>query len=175
MLVVDKESDLSPATGHPLVSAVRQSTVAVVGLGYVGLPVAVAFGKHRPTVGYDLSARKIESLKHMVDLTGEVSPAELGEARELKVTLDPSELARADYVIVAVPTPVNEAHQPDFSPLESASRIVGEHLKPGAIVIYESTVYPGATEEICVPILERHSGMRWKQDFHVGLSLIHIS
>jgi UDP-N-acetyl-D-glucosamine/UDP-N-acetyl-D-galactosamine dehydrogenase len=151
-------------------SGQRTGTVAIVGLGYVGLPVAVEFGKCRPTVGYDLSHKRIANLQHRVDTTGEVSTAELDEARHLLVTDDPAELERADFVIVAVPTPINAARQPDLGPLESASATVGKHLKPGALVIYESTVYPGATEEICVPILEKHSGMRWRQDFHVGYS-----
>jgi len=145
-------------------------TVAVVGLGYVGLPVAVAFGRQRPTIGYDVSRKRIESLRHHVDATGEVASAELREARHLRTTAYPAELEAADYVIVAVPTPINAARQPDFSPLESASETVGRYLKPGAIVVFESTVYPGATEEVCVPILEKHSGMRWRQDFHVGYS-----
>jgi UDP-N-acetyl-D-glucosamine/UDP-N-acetyl-D-galactosamine dehydrogenase len=148
----------------------RLPTVAVVGLGYVGLPVAVAFAKHRPTIGFDLAAKKVQRLKEFHDSTGEISSAELRQSHLLSVTADPEELRQADFVIVAVPTPVNAARQPDFGPLESASRIVGKHLKSGATVIYESTVYPGATEEICVPLLEKHSGMRWKQDFHVGYS-----
>jgi UDP-N-acetyl-D-galactosamine dehydrogenase len=145
-------------------------TVAVVGLGYVGLPVAVAFGKVRRTVGYDLSKRRIENLKHLVDTTGEVSTAELIESRWLKATAHAADLSQADFIIVAVPTPINAARQPDLSPLESASEAVGRHMKQGATVIFESTVYPGATEEVCVPILEKASGMRWKQDFHVGYS-----
>jgi UDP-N-acetyl-D-glucosamine/UDP-N-acetyl-D-galactosamine dehydrogenase len=146
------------------------ATVAVVGLGYVGLPVAVAFGKHRRTIGYDLSKRRVENLKHMVDTTGEVSTADLIEAKYLKPTAHAADLQHADFIIVAVPTPINAARQPDLSPLESASEAVGRHMKQGATVIYESTVYPGATEEVCVPILEKASGMRWKQDFHVGYS-----
>ncbi|HUP31194.1 MAG TPA: nucleotide sugar dehydrogenase, partial [Usitatibacter sp.] len=145
-------------------------TVCVVGLGYVGLPVAVAFGKQRMTIGYDLSTKKIANLKEHVDPTGEVATEELQRAHMLAVTDEADQIANADYIIIAVPTPVNDAHQPDFSPLESASKIVGKHMKRGAIVVYESTVYPGATEEICVPILERCSGMRWRQDFHVGYS-----
>src|SRR3954469_9494870 len=145
-------------------------TVAVVGLGYVGLPVAVEFGKCRATVGYDLSKKRIENLRHMVDATGEVSSAELMASRRLRATSYPSELAEADFIIVAVPTPINAARQPDLSPLESASETVGRYMKPGATVVYESTVYPGATEEVCVPILEKASGMRWRQDFHVGYS-----
>src|SRR4051812_22491590 len=143
-------------------------TVAVLGLGYVGLPVAVAFGKRRPTIGYDLSKRRVENLKHLVDTTGEVTTAELIAARQWRPTADASELRHADFIIVAVPTPINAARQPDLSPLESASEAVGRHMKQGATVIYESTVYPGCTEEICVPLLEKHSGMRWRQDFHVG-------
>ncbi|HEX7249377.1 MAG TPA: nucleotide sugar dehydrogenase [Burkholderiales bacterium] len=146
------------------------ATVAVVGLGYVGLPVAVAFGKQRPCIGYDLNRKRIQSLKQHLDATGEVAAAELAAAKHLEPSADPAELARADFIIVAVPTPINAARQPDLSPLESASEAVGRHMKPGATVIYESTVYPGATEEVCVPILEKHSGMRWRQDFHVGYS-----
>jgi len=145
-------------------------TVAVVGLGYVGLPVAVAFARERPTIGYDLSRKRIESLRHYVDATGEVSSAELREARHLRATAYPAELEQADFIIVAVPTPINAARQPELSPLESASETVGRYMKSGATVIYESTVYPGATEEVCVPLLEKHSGMRWRQDFHVGYS-----
>ncbi len=145
-------------------------TVAVVGLGYVGLPVAVAFGRGRRCIGYDLSKKRIENLGNWVDATGEISAAELMEAKHLQASADPAELAAADFIIVAVPTPINAARQPDLSPLESASETVGRHMKPGATVIYESTVYPGATEEVCVPILEKHSGMRWRQDFHVGYS-----
>src|SRR5467141_2905047 len=151
-------------------SGQQLATVAVVGLGYVGLPLAVEFGKHRPTVGYDLSRKKIENIQRRVDTTGELSAAELEGARFLHVTQDPAGLERAEFVIVAVPTPINAARQPDLGPLESASVTVGRHLKAGATVIYESTVYPGATEEVCVPILEKASGMRWRQDFHVGYS-----
>jgi UDP-N-acetyl-D-galactosamine dehydrogenase len=145
-------------------------TVAVVGLGYVGLPVAVEFGKRRPTIGYDLSRRRVENLKHKVDVTGEVSTAELIAARHLQASVFPADLQAADFIIVAVPTPINAARQPDLTPLESASEAVGRHMKPGATVIYESTVYPGCTEEVCVPLLEKHSGMRWRQDFHVAYS-----
>ncbi|HYC36427.1 MAG TPA: nucleotide sugar dehydrogenase [Usitatibacter sp.] len=161
------DSDVrAPATDVPQ----TLGTVCVVGLGYVGLPVAVEFGKVRPTVGYDLSTKKVNNLRQYNDPTGEVSGDELQMATRLACTDDPEKIREADYIIVAVPTPVNDARQPDFSPLESASRTVGKYMKAGAIVVYESTVYPGATEEICVPILERCSGMRWKQDFHVGYS-----
>ncbi|HXJ09825.1 MAG TPA: nucleotide sugar dehydrogenase, partial [Burkholderiales bacterium] len=146
------------------------ATVALVGLGYVGLPVAVAFGRVRTCIGYDLSSKRIQNLLQHVDATGEVTTAELMQAKHLRPTSDPAELAQADFIIVAVPTPINAARQPDFGPLESASETVGRHMKRGATVIYESTVYPGATEEVCVPILEKFSGLRWRQDFHVGYS-----
>ena len=146
------------------------SVVAVVGLGYVGLPLAVEFGKKMETIGFDLSTAKVESYKTYCDPTGEVSTDDLKAAEKLTVTTDPAMLAQADYIIVAVPTPVDEAHQPDFSPLVGSSKSVGQNLKKGAIVVYESTVYPGATEEICIPILEQYSGMKWLRDFHVGYS-----
>src|SRR5436853_19467 len=156
--------------GKKLEATAALATVAVVGLGYVGLPVAVAFGRERACIGYDHSAKRIESLKQLVDGTGEVSTAELMAAKQLRPTGAARELEHADFIIVAVPTPINAARQPDFGPLASASETVGRHMKPGAIVVYESTVYPGATEEVCVPILEKFSGMRWRQDFHVGYS-----
>jgi UDP-N-acetyl-D-galactosamine dehydrogenase len=136
----------------------------------VGLPLAVEFGKQRPTLGFDLNSAKIEHYRRHTDPTGEVSSADLRAATQLRVSDDPSILREADFIIVAVPTPIDHAHQPDFSPLVGASEIVGRHLKRGAIVVYESTVYPGATEEVCVPVLERHSGLTWKQDFHIGYS-----
>lgn len=146
------------------------SIVAVVGLGYVGLPLAVEFGKKRKTVGFDLSPRKITSYQNHIDPTGELSSAELRAAKQLTVSTDPAILADADYIVVAVPTPVDTAHNPDFGPLAGASVTVGKVMKRGAIVIFESTVYPGATEEVCVPLLEKHSGLKWRQDFHVGFS-----
>ncbi|MEW6097623.1 MAG: nucleotide sugar dehydrogenase [Pseudomonadota bacterium] len=145
-------------------------TVAVVGLGYVGLPLAVEFGKKFRTIGLDLSPEKIDAYRRHVDPTGEVSTEDLKEAKLLEPTTDPAALREADFIVVAVPTPVDEAHIPDLSPLVGASTTVGRNLKPGAIVVFESTVYPGATEEVCIPIIERESGMRWKQDFFVGYS-----
>src|SRR6266851_2802044 len=146
------------------------STVAVVGLGYVGLPLAVAFGKKLRTIGFDLSAEKVENYRRHVDPTGEVSGEELRAATRLDVTTDPSQLAAADIVVVAVPTPVDTVRQPDLRPLVGASTTVGKHMKNGAIVVYESTVYPGATEEVCIPVLEKNSGMKWLTDFNVGYS-----
>jgi UDP-N-acetyl-D-glucosamine/UDP-N-acetyl-D-galactosamine dehydrogenase len=146
------------------------SVVAVVGLGYVGLPLAVEFGKRRETIGFDLSEEKVASYRRFVDPTGELSSADLEAAKHLTVTTDAKALAKADFIIVAVPTPVDIAHQPDFSPLIGSSTSVGKNMKKGAIVVYESTVYPGATEEVCIPVLEKHSGMKWMRDFHVGYS-----
>ena len=144
--------------------------VAIVGLGYVGLPLAVEFGKARRTIGYDLSEAKVSDYRNGTDPTGEVSRESLRGATLLEVTTDPARLAEAGFIIVAVPTPVDSAHQPDFRPLIAASEAVGRHMRHGAVVIYESTVYPGATEEICVPVLELHSGFKWKSDFHIGYS-----
>jgi UDP-N-acetyl-D-galactosamine dehydrogenase len=145
-------------------------TVAVVGLGYVGLPLAIEFGKHCPTIAYDLSAAKIAAYQGQRDPTGEVAAEEFHASRHIEFTTDAARLKTADAVIVAVPTPIDGARLPDFAPLLSASRTVGENLKRGAIVVYESTVYPGATEEVCVPVLEQRSGLRWKQDFFIGYS-----
>ncbi len=149
---------------------VRLPVVAVVGLGYVGLPLAVEFGKSRPTIGLDLSDLKVAAYRRFEDPTGEVSSEQLRAATLLNCTTDGAALAEADFIIVAVPTPVDEAHRPDFHPLVGSSETVGRHMKRGAIVVFESTVYPGATEEICVPVLERSSGLTWKQDFNVAYS-----
>ncbi|MGD9835738.1 MAG: nucleotide sugar dehydrogenase, partial [Piscinibacter sp.] len=148
----------------------EQPIVAVVGLGYVGLPLAVAFGGKHTTIGLDTNEAKVAAIAAGVDATGEVSREQLAAASRLSVTTDASALRDADFVIVAVPTPVNEALQPDFEPLRRSSEAVGRNLKRGAIVVYESTVYPGATEEVCIPILERSSGMTWRRDFNVGYS-----
>ncbi|SEN80976.1 UDP-N-acetyl-D-galactosamine dehydrogenase [Duganella sp. CF517] len=144
--------------------------VAVVGLGYVGLSLAVSFGTRRRTIGLDLSARKVASYRRGIDPSGEVSEQQFAASRWLEMGCDPAALAEADVIIVAVPTPVDSAHNPDFSALIGASQSVGRHMKPGAVVVYESTVYPGATEEICIPILEQCSGLAWQRDFHVGFS-----
>jgi len=150
--------------------SIRDQVVAVVGLGYVGLPLAVEFGRKFRTVGFDLSQAKVDAYRRGEDPTGEVSREALAAAKRLEVTTDPAALAAADFIVVAVPTPVDDAHQPDFSPLVGASEFVGRHMKRGATIAFESTVYPGATEEICIPVIERHSGMKWKQDFFVGYS-----
>ncbi|MDQ8021622.1 MAG: nucleotide sugar dehydrogenase [Moraxellaceae bacterium] len=146
------------------------TTIAVIGLGYVGLPLAVEFGKKFKTLGFDLSEEKVAAYRDHVDPTGEVSTADLKAATQLSFSTNPEVLREADFIVVAVPTPVDDAHQPDFTPLVKSSESVGRHLKRGAIVVYESTVYPGATEEVCIPIIEKFSGFKWKQDFFVGYS-----
>jgi len=148
----------------------ENKTIAVVGLGYVGLPLAVEFGKRLKTVGFDLNETKLANYRCNQDPTGSVSQDDLRSATRLEYTTDPRDLSQADFIVVAVPTPVDDAHQPDFSPLLSACDILAPHMKKGVIVIFESTVYPGATEEVCIPAIEKKSGKRWKQDFHVGYS-----
>lgn len=144
--------------------------LAVVGLGYVGLPVAATFAAEMEVLGFDISEARVAELKKGRDSTGEVSEKEMRLARGLTCTTDPKELSQADVVIVCVPTPVDDSKRPDFTPLVKASETVGRHMKKGAIVVYESTVYPGATEEVCIPILEKFSGKKWKTDFNVGYS-----
>ena len=151
-------------------SSDKQLTIAIVGLGYVGLPLAVEFGKKVPTLGLDLSTEKVAAYRRHIDPAGEVSKQDLQTATQLQCHTDPAVLQEADFIIIAVPTPLGVAHQPDLTPLIKSSETVGKHLKRGAIVVYESTVYPGATEEVCIPILEKHSGLKWKQDFWVGYS-----
>lgn len=144
--------------------------ICVIGLGYVGLPLAVAFGRHRATLGFDIDGARIAELRAGADQTREISPQELSEASHLALTSNPDEISDARIYIVTVPTPVDASHRPDLGPLLAASKTVGAVLKPGDLVIYESTVYPGATEEDCVPVLEAESGLRFNQDFHVGYS-----
>jgi UDP-N-acetyl-D-galactosamine dehydrogenase len=153
-----------------IVTIFKDTVVAVVGLGYVGLPLAVEFGKKYRTLGFDLSDAKIAHYRNHCDPTGEVSTEDLKAATMLTVSTDPKTISEADVIVIAVPTPVDKAHIPDFSPLVGSSTTVGQYMKRGSIVVYESTVYPGATEEICIPLLERHSGMKWKKDFNVGYS-----
>jgi UDP-N-acetyl-D-galactosamine dehydrogenase len=143
--------------------------LAVIGLGYVGLPVAVAFGKRRPVIGFDVSPRRVAELRAGVDTTGEVAPDALAAAR-LTITADPEDLRAARTFIVAVPTPIDAAKRPDLSSLTRACETVGAALSPGALVVFESTVYPGCTRRHCVPILERVSGLAEGRDFVVGYS-----
>jgi UDP-N-acetyl-D-galactosamine dehydrogenase len=143
--------------------------ISVVGLGYVGLPVAVEFGKNQQVIGFDINEIRINELKQGIERTNEVNQKDLLEANVL-YTCNANDLKKADFHIIAVPTPVNDAKQPDLSPILKASVTVGKQLKKGDIVVYESTVYPGATEEDCIPVLERESGLKWKIDFNVGYS-----
>ncbi len=144
--------------------------IAIIGLGYVGLPLAVAFGRQRPVVGFDISAARIADLRAGRDRTRETSAEELAEARHLSFATDPAEIADCTIYIVTVPTPIDAHKRPDLGPLRGAAETVSRVLKPGDLVIFESTVYPGATEEDCVPILERGSGLRFNVDFFCGYS-----
>jgi len=143
--------------------------ISVVGLGYVGLPVAVEFGKNQQVIGFDINSIRIDELKQGIDRTNEVEVNDLVSA-DVIYTCDASDLQKANFHIIAVPTPVNNAKQPDLSLIISASKAVGQQLKKGDIVVYESTVYPGATEEECIPVLEQESGLIWGTDFNVGYS-----
>ncbi|WP_210034754.1 nucleotide sugar dehydrogenase [Methylobacterium sp. PvR107] len=145
-------------------------SVAIVGLGYVGLPLALAFGRVQPTIGYEQSAAKVAAYRAGHDPAGEIDAGAFRAAAHLAVTDDPTALSAADVIIVTVPTPVDAAQCPDFDLLTKAAALVGQHMTRGTIVVFESTVYPGATEEICIPVLERHSGLRWQADFFVGYS-----
>lgn len=144
--------------------------IAVIGLGYVGLPLAVEFGKKHPVIGFDINQHRIEELKSGTDHTLEVSDEELASAKQLKFSSDINELAECNFYIVTVPTPIDEYKQPDLTPLVKASTAIGSVLKAGDIVVYESTVYPGATEEVCIPELERSSGLKFNKDFFAGYS-----
>jgi UDP-N-acetyl-D-galactosamine dehydrogenase len=144
--------------------------IAIVGLGYVGLPLAVAFGRHHPTIGFDINSERVAALRRGRDATLEVSGEELAEATQLRFTDDVSAIAGCTVYIITVPTPIDSHKRPDLTPLHSASELVGGVLRPGDIVVYESTVYPGATEEICVPILAACSGLDFNRDFFVGYS-----
>lgn len=143
--------------------------ISVIGLGYVGLPVAVAFGNKQSVIAFDINQKRIHELQRGIDHTREIS-AEVLKASNLVLTSNPEDLKKADFHIVAVPTPIDEANQPDLRPILSASKTVGEQLKKGDIIVYESTVYPGATEEDCAPVLEKYSGLKCGQDFFVGYS-----
>ena len=148
----------------------NDAPIAVIGLGYVGLPLAVEFGKQRKVVGFDINAARIAELRAGEDNTLEVDAVELGQAKYLTFTDDLTDLADCSIFILTVPTPIDEHKRPDLTPLLKASEIIGKVLKRGDIVIYESTVYPGATEEDCVPVLERVSGLVFNQDFFAGYS-----
>ena len=148
----------------------KQKTLAIIGLGYVGLPLAVEFGKQRAVIGFDINPSRVAELSSGKDHTLECSRAELQAATFLRYSCEPEALGEAQVYIVTVPTPVDQANRPDMQPLVRASETVGKALKKGDVVVYESTVYPGATEEVCVPVLERTSGLRFNHDFFCGYS-----
>ncbi|MCF8002811.1 MAG: Vi polysaccharide biosynthesis UDP-N-acetylglucosamine C-6 dehydrogenase TviB [Chromatiaceae bacterium] len=144
--------------------------IAIIGLGYVGLPLAVEFGKQRPVIGFDINPGRVAELQAGTDSTRETTPEDLAEAQQLQYTSDPEALRACRVFIVTVPTPIDAYKRPDLNPLLKASASVGQALKPGDLVIYESTVYPGCTEEDCVPVLEHHSGLTYNRDFFCGYS-----
>lgn len=148
----------------------ENARIAIIGLGYVGLPLAVEFGKNRDVLGFDINAARINELKEGKDSTLEVTSENLVEAKKLAYSCNPEDLKTCSIFIVTVPTPVDHVNRPDLTPLQKASETVGKYLKKNDIVIYESTVYPGATEEVCVPILERYSGLKFNADFFAGYS-----
>lgn len=147
----------------------KKEKIAVIGLGYVGLPLAAAFGKKVDVIGFDIHQGKIEQLLGGYDATGELTTEQL-QSTQIDYTVDPARIGEASFLIVTVPTPIDNNKKPDLSPLEAASRTIGRNLKPGAIIVYESTVYPGVTEDVCVPILEKESGLKCGTDFKVGYS-----
>jgi UDP-N-acetyl-D-galactosamine dehydrogenase len=148
----------------------EQEKIAVIGLGYVGLPVAIAFGKKLPTIGFDIRQRRVDQLKQGHDDTLEVTDDQLTSAKQLELTADPARLAECTFYIVAVPTPIDSNNRPDLGPMISASKTIGPHLRKGDCVVYESTVYPGVTEEICGPILDEKSGLKNGVDYFLGYS-----
>lgn len=155
---------------HAPLPRLDEARLAVIGLGYVGLPLATGFGRLLPTLGFDVNAVRVEELSRHHDHTLEVTPEELAAASRLRFSTDPAELSDREVFIVTVPTPIDAAKRPDLTPLEAASRTVGRAIRRGGVVIFESTVYPGATEEVCVPIIERESGLVLNRDFHAGYS-----
>jgi UDP-N-acetyl-D-galactosamine dehydrogenase len=150
--------------------SLKNTKIAVIGQGYVGLPLAVEFGKHYPTLGFDINATRIEQLGNGIDLTQEMSAEQLKGSAHLQFSAKTADLAQANVYIVTVPTPIDEHKKPDLSPLKGASKMLAQVLKKGDVVIYESTVYPGCTEEDCVPLLEKGSGLKYNQDFFCGYS-----
>lgn len=148
----------------------KDNVIGVIGLGYVGLPLAIEFGKQYKTVGFDLDERKIQDYQSNIDTTGQVSSKDFELSKHLAFTSEASDLGQVDIYVVCVPTPVRKGNIPNLELLERATKMVSEHLSPSNIVIYESTVYPGATEEVCVPILENFSNLEWKKEFNVGYS-----
>ncbi len=149
---------------------ISELKIAVIGLGYVGLPLAVEFGKHRPVVGFDINKNRVSELLSGIDNTREVESKDLIAAKNLTFTTELESLKESNFYIITVPTPIDENNAPDLKPLQSASTAVGKVIKKGDIVVYESTVYPGATEEVCIPIIEKESGLIFNKDFYAGYS-----
>jgi UDP-N-acetyl-D-galactosamine dehydrogenase len=165
------QTDNPPPTFRPLITSTMTNTiVGIIGLGYVGLPLAITFGQKYQTIGFDVKNQAIENYRNKIDPNNEVDEAGFTAAKHLQFTTEAKDLHQADFIIVAVPTPIDAANQPDLHPLISASKTAGANMKKGATVIFESTVFPGATEDVCVPILEETSGLKWRQDFFVGYS-----
>ena len=152
------------------ITELKNFKIAVIGLGYVGLPLAVEFGKKYDTVGFDIKKSRLDALKKFNDVTNETTTEDLQSAKKLRYSDDIADLKDRDIFIVTVPTPVDKFNRPDLTPLYNASETVGRAMKNGAIVVYESTVYPGCTEEECVPVLEKFSGMKYNRDFFCGYS-----
>ena len=159
-----------PQASNQIMHKLEDLNIAVIGLGYVGLPLAVEFGKIRPTIGFDIAKGRVAELGAGHDATREVSREELAAASHLTLTAEPTDIARANTYIITVPTPIDEDRRPDMSYVVRATEMVAQHMSEGDIVIYESTVYPGATEEDCVPVIERVSGLTLNQSFFVGYS-----
>jgi len=153
-----------------LITDLADARPAIIGLGYVGLPLAVEFGRRYPTVGFDINQARVNELRHRRDSTLEVSAEELGAATQLKYSMDLADLASCNVFIVTVPTPIDVYKRPDMAALRAASKSIGQVIKRGAVVVYESTVYPGATEEVCIPIIEQTSGLKFNADFFAGYS-----
>ncbi|MEP4890987.1 MAG: Vi polysaccharide biosynthesis UDP-N-acetylglucosamine C-6 dehydrogenase TviB [Aliiglaciecola sp.] len=149
---------------------IYEKRIGIIGLGYVGLPLAVSFGKKFSTLGFDINQQRIEELNRGEDHTLEVSPEELQSVTSLTFSSAPEDLSKCDFIIVTVPTPIDKNRQPDLTPLRKASEMIGKVVKAGATIIYESTVYPGATEEVCIPLIEKYSGLKFNQDFYAGYS-----
>ena len=153
-----------------MIAISAENNLAIIGLGYVGLPLAVSFGKKIQTLGFDINTARIDELNQGQDHTLEVTPEELKSVVNLTFSCDPADIAGCNYIIVTVPTPIDKNKQPDLTPLRKASEMIGKVISPGTTVIYESTVYPGATEEVCIPIIEQVSGLVFNQDFYAGYS-----
>ncbi len=161
---------MAPPKNRITLGKIDQSKIAIIGIGYVGLPLAVEFAKQYPTTGFDINQARIDELNAGKDSTLEVEPGEFTKLENIRFTTNQEDIGNSNVFIVTVPTPIDEFKQPDLEPLQSACRIIGAELKRGDIVIFESTVYPGATEEVCMPILEQVSGLVFNQDFFLGYS-----